>query len=485
MSVTCGKLYEKGITALLQKTKKAFRINGTVNASLWYIGSNLLSRGTAFIFTPIFTRLLTPSEYGLYPLYTSLMSVFTVITSLQLSGSTAYRAFAKFKSTDGFLSAALVMQSALTAAAVSVYAIFTNRVNGLTSLGSVATLLLIIQIFFNSAEGLYFAKKRYEGDYKTVSFLNAANGICPPILALLLIRMGFRGNARILAQLSVSAIIFIPIVIVMLKRGGIRPSAKHIKFIFSYTVPLIPHYLATALTAQSDKIIIAHTLGKNAVGEYSAAYSAGLMLSFVSNGILLALTPYTVRKMLDRDGRVADAVTATLKVLCGLTLAFLSFAPEIFALFVSEKYYSAIGVIYPTAISVIFSFLASLFSSCVLHSGKPLTLTKNSAVTAAVNILTSYALITRIGYVGGAVATLISYLVLFLLNLHTARKAAECALIHSKEACFSFGVLSVFAPLLFVLRFSLTARILLLFACILLFTPSAIRYKKTVIGRII
>ena len=55
-----------------------------MNTAAWSVISALLSRGAGVIFTPIFTRILTPSEFGVYSLYTSLMGLFTAICTLDI-----------------------------------------------------------------------------------------------------------------------------------------------------------------------------------------------------------------------------------------------------------------------------------------------------------------------------------------------------------------------------------------------------------------
>ena len=77
-------------------------------ASVWYTVCGVIERGVGFIFTPIFTRALTPEEYGLYPLYVSFMSLFTIVITLELSGNIIYRGLSKYRGReDEFISSTL------------------------------------------------------------------------------------------------------------------------------------------------------------------------------------------------------------------------------------------------------------------------------------------------------------------------------------------------------------------------------------------
>ena len=46
-------------------------MSNAVKTSIWFTMCNFLQKGTAFIFVPIFTRLLTTKQCGLYNVYLS------------------------------------------------------------------------------------------------------------------------------------------------------------------------------------------------------------------------------------------------------------------------------------------------------------------------------------------------------------------------------------------------------------------------------
>ena len=67
-----------------------------VKASMWFFVCAFLQKGISFITTPIFTRLLSTSEYGQYNVYTSWMSVLIVIVTLNLYCGVYSRGLVKF-----------------------------------------------------------------------------------------------------------------------------------------------------------------------------------------------------------------------------------------------------------------------------------------------------------------------------------------------------------------------------------------------------
>ena len=51
-------------------------------ASVWFILSNVILKGISFFTLPIFSRLLTPDEYGTVSVYNSWVATVSIITTL-------------------------------------------------------------------------------------------------------------------------------------------------------------------------------------------------------------------------------------------------------------------------------------------------------------------------------------------------------------------------------------------------------------------
>lgn len=455
------------------------KLNKTASASVWYIGSNLLSRGVSFLFTPLFTRLLSPAEYGLYSLYVSLMGIFTVLTTFQMSGNVIYRGFARFddEGRAKFLSCALGALCLTSGASLVVFSLFGERISNVISIDTPLTLILIFQIFLTGVEGFYLALCRYDGNYRTAAKINVGIGVATPILSLLLIRFGFRGYSRILSPLFISLTVAIPAAVKIIREGRSLIWREGWRFIFGMSLPMLPHFIAVSLIAQSDKIIIARILGEDALGKYGAAYSIGFILSHLASAFSVALSPWIIKKM--KEGKREDvkaAVISTAKVIGYATLLFLAILPELFRAAVAAEYREALPVAYFTSLSVIFSFLSSVMSVCILHYEKPMLITRNSLIAALPTVIISWLLVWRIGYVGGAVASLSAYALLFLLNKHTLDKREE----NTIKVKFGLHLVSffVFSALLFFLRASFLARLMIALATVLLALPEVKSCKR-------
>ena len=65
-------------------------VNTSISRSVaWQLIGKFFLQGVAFFTTPIFTRLLTPSDYGYVALYNSWLSMVTLFIGLEVGGSIA------------------------------------------------------------------------------------------------------------------------------------------------------------------------------------------------------------------------------------------------------------------------------------------------------------------------------------------------------------------------------------------------------------
>ena len=63
---------------------KYHSLSNPVKASIWFTICNVLQKGISMITVPVFTRLLTTEQYGVYSVYQSWYSIIGVFATLNL-----------------------------------------------------------------------------------------------------------------------------------------------------------------------------------------------------------------------------------------------------------------------------------------------------------------------------------------------------------------------------------------------------------------
>jgi hypothetical protein len=73
------------------------KLSTPVKMSFWLLVCSFLQKGIGMITTPIFTRIMTPEEYGSYSVFTSWQGIFLVFVSLNLCAGCFTRGLVKYE----------------------------------------------------------------------------------------------------------------------------------------------------------------------------------------------------------------------------------------------------------------------------------------------------------------------------------------------------------------------------------------------------
>lgn len=449
----------------LENAKTHAKIRVPAKASIWYIASSAISRSIGAAGTPIFTRLLTPEEYGLFPLYNTWLGIFTVIITIELTGSVIYRGLQKYQDQkDEFISSAFGLFLSIFTVFCALYFAFSGFVNTLSGLNTLTTSLMLVQIFANTVIGFYSGKARFEYNYKNVAILNLFSSLGIPTISILIIFLtNIRSEARIIGSATTMLIIGVAVLIHLIKRSSELFNLKIWRFLLRFNLPLIPHYLASALILRIGDITIGRIFGTEALGRYSVAMSVGMSLTIVTNGLLSALSPWMLRKTRAKEfRRIRDFMLSLTKALCAFALLILAFAPEIIQILTPSEFHAALPAVYPLEISVIPMFISGAVMSGEMYFEKSGVSALPSVLSAALCALLSLLILPRIDYRFAALFTLMSYILLAFLNALIFKKLSGENPIHIKKSALVFSLTSTYAVLLFLFRGVIMSRIILI-----------------------
>lgn len=127
----------------MQKYKK---VSAPVKASIWFTVCNAIQKGISLLSTPIFTRLLTPEQYGTYTVYQSWYQIISIFATLNLFYGVFNNGMTKFPNDKRtFTSSMQGLSTTLTVALFCIYLIrpsFWNELLELSSLYVFAMLLI-------------------------------------------------------------------------------------------------------------------------------------------------------------------------------------------------------------------------------------------------------------------------------------------------------------------------------------------------------
>ena len=457
------KIREKTEYDLLENIRK-INLRVPAKASMWYTASSVLAKGISALCTPIFTRLLTPSEYGLYPLYNTWLSVVTVIVTLELTGGVIYRGLQKFENKkDEFISSAFGLFLFVFIGFCTLYFAFYDNFNNLTGLNLFISSLLLLEIFASTVIAFYTARARFEYKYKSATVINLISSFCIPFVSIAFILLtNLRSEARIIASAITLSAVGVFALYDMLKRSIKIFNKEMWLFLLKFNIPLLPHYLSVSLIMRIGEITIGRVYGTDDLGRYSIAVSIGLALTVITSGILSALSPWLLRKVRSKESdKIRDVLLLITKLVSVLCLLLLAGVPELMKILTTEAFYSALPAVYPLALSIIPIILSNAIISAEMYFEKTILTALPSIASAGVSIALATLILPSVDYQFAGVFVLISYLIFAVLNTVTYKHLSGELPIRIKPTLAVYLLTLVYATLLFLLRGVFLSRVIL------------------------
>lgn len=394
--------------------KKYNSIPVAAKATLWFMFASVLQKGISVITTPIFTRIMTPEQYGQYSVYNSWLQIFTIITTLRLNWAVFNKGMSKYKNDRDAYTA--TMQSTtfiITCIVFLIYLIFRKQINELTELPTFIMIGIFAELLVTPAIDFWSLRKRYEYQYKPVvfrtilfSFLNAFLGVIAVFFA------EEKGYARIFTCILVNICFGLGLFVYNYLKAKVIFKPEYAKFAIGFNLPLLLHYFSQYVLDQFDRIMIQKMVNVASAGLYSVAYQAGMLLKIVTQSINNALVPWQYDKLEKKQFKELDDVLFIVYMLVGgCALVFSAFAPELMRILADEKYYEAVYIIPPVTLGLFFLFMYTTIANVEFFFDRNKFTVFISMIGAVLNVILNYFGIKLFGYMAAAYTTLFCYIV--------------------------------------------------------------------------
>lgn len=405
--------------------KKYINLPAPLKASFWFTITSVLQKGISFITVPIFTRLLTAEQFGLFNVYKSWLSIITIFATLSLHAGVFNNGMVKFENDrDTFTSSMQGLSSTITVTLFIIYLLSRNFWNKIFGLPTFLVIILFTEVLFFESLKLWSSKKRYVYKFKNLVIVTISMALINPIVGIGAVLLADnKGIARIVSfafvQISISIIIYAYNFI----KGKKFFVKKYWKFALAFNIPLIPHYLSSTVLSQADRIMINNFIGSDKAGIYSVAYSGSMVIKIIQSSINKSFVPWTYKTLKDKKyDRLAEISNHILIFVGLLVLLLILFAPEAISVLAPEEYHDSVWVVPPVAASVFFMFLYTLFANVEFYFEKNKFIMIASVIAAILNIGLNYLFLPIFGYLVAGYTTLISYIIYSLAHFLFVKK---------------------------------------------------------------
>lgn len=403
-----------------------------VKASIAFFIASIVTKGIAYITTPLYTRLLSAEEYGQVTIYYTWMHLFGIIAMFCLSYGVFNNGMVDYPDQrDEYSFSMLVLSNAITLCFSGILLCVYPLIREAVGLDIPFLLLMLIVFLFQPAYSFWSSRQRYEFRYKWTVVWSIASAFLSPLVAILLIVFTDNDSlyARIFGAEITLILIYIGFYIYLAWKAKGKINTAFWKIALKFNLPLIPHYLSTYLLSSSDKLMISSIVGDEATAYYSVAYSVAAIVTVFWTAVNSSLIPHTYTNCKNKNFKAISDVTTPIltafALVCGLVILM---APEVVSIMATDDYFAAVYVIPPVVGGVFFQVHYYLYANVVFYFKSPKYVMFASISAAALNILLNYIFINRFGYLAAGYTTLVSYLLQAALDYFAMRKVVDVSI---------------------------------------------------------
>ena len=396
----------------------AFRMSGVGKHALIYGGGVMINKAVSFFMLPVYTRFLTPADYGVMALIEMTLDVISIFAGAQLAQG-IFRYYYKTEDPEErhrVVSTAMLglsLSYAVVAAIVFGGATFAStmvfRTPEYADLFRLAAGRLLFQSFILTP--LSFARVR---DFSKIFVAAQAAKLLLNVTlnVVFLVYFGWGVRSMFVSGLISSAILGTTLAIWLTRRVGIAFDRRIVRDLARYGIPLIGMELATFVATFSDRFFIQAVADESAVGIYNLAYSFGFLLATVGTypfEQVWAPKRFDIARRPDRNELLARGfVYLNLSVLTvGFAMAL--FAHDIINLMTTPAFHPAARLIPVILVAYVFQAWAGTQDVGILVSEKTEYLTVANWIAAGVAVVCYALMIPRWKGEGAAAATVLAF----------------------------------------------------------------------------
>lgn len=389
------------------------------SAIIYTVGS-VFVQGLTFLTLPIFTKIMSPDDFGILASYNFWIAIMTIFIGIKLEGSlnNAVLEFGENK-ISGYSSSMILPAFVSFCLLLIITFVFQKFLVNLFMIPLIVLLIGCVQslftFFFTILITKYIAAKK-PWKYLFWAILNASLNIVLSILFVSFLNQQ-KYLGRVYASVLTSLIVGIICCIILIKQGKEFINKKYLVFGLTLTIPLIFHSLSSIILARSDQIMLLNLVSEYDAGVYSYASNFGHILSVVFNSCNQALVPWYFIRLKSNDiASILNVTKQYMIIAIFLFIGFLCVLPEAVVVMGTVEYRDAIYSAPIIGLAFYFNYLYMFPVNFEFYHKKTNYISLGTVCAAVLNIILNFILIPKLGSIGAALATMLSYLILLVFH---------------------------------------------------------------------
>ena len=393
------------------------RKNKEIKAGAGYTIGNILIKGISFISLPIFSRILSTQDYGLYNTYVAYEALITIIIGLGMHAAIKNSQFDYRNRVQTFISTQIIIVSMVVFLLLILCAVFRAPIERITGFGFVIIFFLILQSFGSAILNILNAKLALKYNYKNYLYYAGFNTVTNVLLSILLIFTVCNNNrllGRVLGTALPMIIIGIRVVFKEIPKKTLKFDKGMALYALKFGFPLIWHYLSQQVASQFDRIMIANMVSVSATGIYCFVYAIANIFQILFYSTDNVWSVWFFKQMKDQNyGYIKKRSFHYILLMAGLVCIMMVVSREVIMIMGGKAYWEGVDLFIPIVIGVYFLFLYTIPVGIEYYYKETKYIAASTFLSAFVNVLLNYIFIMMYGYTAAAYTTAVSYLVMF------------------------------------------------------------------------
>lgn len=420
------------------------------NTGIIAIG-NISTKLVSFFLLPLYTTLLSASEYGVFDYILSIATFCVPFVSVLMDES-IFRFLIDCKKQE---EKEKVISTSLMIVLTGMTGFALIGIPVMQGLHYHYTCYATIYILLNVVSGMISAILRGIGrtdQYALFNFLLGSIQIALNVLFIAVFHMGVDGMllAAILTQFFVSVIFIFRIRLWKYFNFRIVDS-QMAKDLIVYSLPLIPNKVSWTIINLSDRIILMNWLGSKATGLYAVSYKFPNLMDTVYGFFYQSWKESSARVMgEDSQNDFYNNVYETLKnFMYALVLGMSAFMPLVFRVLINKNYYEALLYVPILLLATYFANISGFYGG-IFTAYKDTKIMGTTTLTAAIlNVAINLLMIHKFGIYAAAISTLAAN---FVIYLYRRWKVSKYVKLSENKKNIVISIASTFA--IFILFYS-------------------------------
>lgn len=403
-------------------SKSSKFIKNTLILSIGTVGAKMVQ----YLLLPYYTHILNTAEYGTVDNLQNIAILLIPIVSMTVSEAIFRYAMDKNYDRKMVFTNGTLISGIGTFIAVVITMLIASYVSSQTIREYMYVVLLYIATnVFRTNCSLYVKAVDKTVLYTVDNILLTFVTVISNILFLSVMEWGVMGYMLGYVVGNLFSLCFLILAVKLYNCFSFKLFSKDIcKMLLVFCVPLIPNTICWWISNCSDRFMITYYMGQSANGIYAIAYKIPTIMTIII-GVLLQAWQISANEA-SEDKKISNYYTQIYKFLDAFVLILgcilILMSKLVIGIMAADAYFEAWRYVPSLVYAICFFAHAQLLGTIYTTFRSTTMAFVSNLIAAVINILGNIILINLMGVIGAAIATAISYIVLFYVRKWDTKK---------------------------------------------------------------